>query len=498
MSKKIILLTIDCLRRDRLILYGQHKNLVPHINKLSNEAYCFENTISNSSNTPPSFYSLFTSQLPSIKTPYAPLGINKQTIYKYLKKFGIKTCGIHSNPHIGIYCNYQYGFDDFFDMVKNPYLSFQRGQLFRYFNTIFNKILLSFNLIELVKKIRNKFWRLFNRLKSSTSEDNNEFISPYADAKKITNQAIEWLRNNYKSDFFLWIHYMDAHTPYFPPNENLRNIQFDEISEELKLEVYKIIDSIGKDPKRVHTIDQKKFSPIIEALYNAEINYLDHYLGILFMYLKKLKIYNDTIIILTADHGDELFDHNFLSHYASLYDELIRVPLLIKDKKSLDKPKSIPNLVELKDIAPTILDLIKLPLESSFQGVSLYPLIKDLEKFKHKNYIISLLLHNNKTTFTAYKKDRFKYYLLISCRSTDWKLIYDDQIKSIELYNLKEDPKELINLTSSQNSLVIKIKNKFLQRIKPYIKIYESEQGKIDRSISKFLFKNINLEKIED
>ena len=487
MIKKVILLTIDCLRRDRLRIFGQDQNLIPHINKLSNESFCFNNAISNSTNTPPSFYSLFTSQLPTIKTPYAPLPIGEKTIYKILKKHGIKTCGIHSNPHIGIYCNYHYGFDDFFDMFENPRLYSQKNKVIRFSFQFINQIVVRLKSLKYFRKLNEKLYDLSKKIKPKKLVHSNESSLPYLDAKVITTQSIEWLSNNYDSNFFLWIHYMDAHTPYNPPEKNLKSIYVNEISEEIKLEIINMIDNVGKKPELAKSIDIKKYSPIIEALYNAELNYIDYYLGIFFHYLKKLKIYDETIIILTSDHGDEIFEHNSLSHYASLYDELLRVPLLIKYPDLLNEPKLINNLVELIDIAPTIIDLLDFPPEKDFKGISLGPLMRNDKEFNHQDYVISLLIHNNKSTFTAYKKEKSQYFLLISCRSIDWKLIYDDQTKKIELFNLISDPKELINLSISEKDTVITMKKKFLKKIDPFIKIYESEEGKMHRSISKFL-----------
>ncbi len=487
MAKKLILITIDCLRRDRLKVYDYKKDILPNINKLSKESFIFNNAIANGSNTAPSFYSLFTSELPSMKTSYAPLPLNKKTFYKILKNNRIKTCGIHSNPHLGIYCNYNIGFDDFYDMFKKPQYYSSKKQFVNLIYLLNEKILEFFSLKKYIKKIRDRFFKRFKLiLKKSASQ---KVESPYLNARNITAKSLEWLKKNFNKKFFLWIHFMDAHTPYFPSNNSIKKVSDQYISDETKLYINEIINKINTNPDWSKDLDKQKIGSIIETLHNAELNYIDFYIGILIKFLKKLEIYDTTKIILTADHGDEIFEHNCLSHYPSLYDELLRVPLLIKLDKSSNDPKIFQEQVQLMDLGPTILNLFKLPKDNDFQGINLINIIKKEKEFKYSKYIVSMLLHYNKISYTAYNKDSYKFYIMISCRTLDWKLIYDDQTNSIKLFNLKADPEEIYDLSKSTKENVVEVKKHLFSKILPYVENYKSEESKIERSARKIFLK---------
>ncbi|MFX1239720.1 MAG: sulfatase-like hydrolase/transferase [Promethearchaeota archaeon] len=487
MVKKLILITIDCCRRDCLKVYGYDKDILPNVNKLSKESYCFNNAIANGSNTASSFYSLFTSELPAMKVSYAPLPLHKKTFYKILSENNIKTCGIHSNPHLGNYCNYNLGFDDFYDMFKKPQYYSSKKQFVNLIYLINEKILEFFSLKEYGKKIRNIFSKIFKHtLKRSVIK---KVESPYLNARNITAKSLEWLKRNYHKNFFLWIHFMDAHTPYFPSNKSIKNVSDQHISDDTKLFINQIINKISTNPDWSKDLDKKKIGKTIEILHNAELNYVDFYIGILIKYLKNLSIYDSTKIILTADHGDEMFEHNCLSHYPSLYDELLRVPLLIKLNTSLNKAKILQEQVQLLDIGPTILNLFKLPKDENYQGRNLVNIIKKENGFKNSKYAISIILHHNKISYTAYNKDSYKFFIMISCRTLDWKLIFDGQTKSIKLFNLKADPGEVYDLSKSTKNNIIDIKKHLFSKILPYIEYYKSEESKIERSARRIFSK---------
>ena len=227
----------------------------------------------------------------------------------------------------------------------------------------------------------------------------------------------------------------------------------------------------------------------LNILYDAEILYVDHYLGIFFTYLKKLGVFDSLNIIISSDHGQALLDHNQLSHGVSLYDELLKVPLIMKLENSSKKEIKRSELVEWIDIAPTILDLFNVSKPKQFSGVSLLPLIKDDQDYKHKNFIISAIYQSKGKIFSAYSKSNEIFYPLISYRDLNWKLIFDEFSKKIELYNLNTDKQELNNLADSTREQIILVKDKIMDLIKPYIKEFETEKVKIKLSINKDLVK---------
>ncbi|MFX1443309.1 MAG: sulfatase [Promethearchaeota archaeon] len=483
MEKKVIFITIDCLRKDHLKIYQYNKDSAPNIEKIAKEAIIFENAIANGSNTPSSFYSIFSSTVPTAEGSYAPIPFNKRKLAEVLQKNKIKTCGIHSNPHLTSFCNYHLGFDYFIDIFENPQFS-MRKRLIDNVKYIFNRLGLK-DYLDRIKAIIFKFLPLNNKISSFKTEKIN---APYSNAKVIVSEAIKWLHNNYNKSFFLWIHFMDVHRPYYPPLKFIEEISNEPISESLKVYLNDLFDNYKKIPNFMEKINDSHIKAL-NILYDAEIRYVDHYLGILFTYLRRLRIFDSTFIILTSDHGQALFDHNQLSHGVTLYDELLKIPFIIKGDQTFNKKIRIFDQIELLDFAPTVLDVFKLPKDNSFHGKSLVDLIMGNESFKQYQYVISAIYFSKDKMFTAYFKDCKKYSTLISCRSLNWKLIYNDETKENELYNLKNDPKELKNLNKALTDELSFIKNKLFQEIQPFIKEYDAEKEIIKNILSKDFYK---------
>ncbi|MBD3202268.1 MAG: sulfatase-like hydrolase/transferase [Candidatus Lokiarchaeota archaeon] len=480
-SKRCILITIDCWRLDRLQIFGNEMKVMPNMNNLCKKSIIFKNMIANSSNTAPSFYALFNSKIPVIDGDYTPLPINEDSLPKMLMKHDIKTCGIHSNPHLGRLTHYDYGFNEFFDLFeKQNKKSFKKILIGIIYNLF--KILKVENLFVSIKSlIIERIRRLLRMYKNS----NNQIKSPYANAKIITSKAINWLTNNYENPFFLWIHFMDAHSPYFPPNEFIGNITDTFISEKKK----KFLHEWGNNFRPFMKLSKNHneiYKKLIKSLYDAELNYIDHYIGIFISFLKKIKIFEDCNLIITADHGEALFEHGNLGHQICLYDELLRVPLIMKLPKihsKFNKQLKFNDLVESIDIAPTILDFFSIPENKTYRGISFLPLVNG-EYFDKKKYVFSALLHNKNKVYSAIRKKDIPYYIMISCRTENWKLIYDEQFNQYEFYNLLEDPNELINLYDKNVSELNFIKRLMLKKLREKMEIYNSETNKISRIIS--------------
>jgi tetratricopeptide (TPR) repeat protein len=153
--------------------------------------------------------------------------------------------------------------------------------------------------------------------------------------------AISWLDKNRQQPFFIWVHLYDPHAPYDPPAP---------------------YDKRFKDP------------------YEGEIAYADASLGKLFTYLRQRGLYERTLIVVMSDHGESLGAHGESMHGIFLYDETIHVPLVFKLPGELLARHRVSTRVRLVDVAPTLLNMLSLPLPPTFQGESLVPLMKGGEK----------------------------------------------------------------------------------------------------------------------
>jgi len=230
------------------------------------------------------------------------------TLAEVLRRQGFYTIGIHSNPWLSSYYNYNRGFDKF---------------------------------IELLNPSPTSFKRCFEILCGKKSK--------YHNADEITKTAINCIEKNAKRRFFLWLHYMDPHRPC------IAHSFFKNASSYLKM-----------------FLDMGDKVKLYEELQEYEIEYVDRVIGNFLRRLEQMGIWTDEdFIFLTADHGEEFGEHKGIGHRLKLYDELLHVPLII-DGPEIEKKQTINYQVELLDVSPTICNLIGIKLPESFQGKSLF------------------------------------------------------------------------------------------------------------------------------
>jgi arylsulfatase A-like enzyme len=230
----------------------------------------------------------------------------------------------------------------------------------------------------------------------------------------------------------------------------------------------------------------EKDKTLVSILYDAEILYCDHYIGIFFNYLKKKRIFHNTCIVLTSDHGEALWEHNFTGHHPYLYDELLRIPLILKLPMLHNNKKLIKKQVELIDLAPTIMNVYEIPEIKQFMGTSLIPLINGEEIYNHPEHALSATYQKNNKSFHGLVEHLKDWKLLISVRNIYWKLIYSEQTQKFKLFNLKKDPKELNDLNNINNKSISLIKSKLKKLIMSFIEKKSSEKAKIKSSIKRF------------
>jgi arylsulfatase A-like enzyme/Flp pilus assembly protein TadD len=233
-------------------------------------------------------------------------------------------------------------------------------------------------------------------------------------ADEVLGNAKEWLLKNKKKKFFSWIHLYDPHTPYDPPSP------FKE-----------------KFPKRP---------------YRGEVEYMDHQLGLFFDFLKKEDLYDNTLIILVADHGESLGQHGEDTHGFFIYEPAVRVPLIIRAPFHFPV-KKVNNIVELIDVAPTILEALDIPIPETYQGESMLKLMfgdKDREK-------------NVAYTETYYPRLHYGWSELKALYyGESWKYILAPKH---ELYDLQKDKKEQDNLALKKSEQAVRSK----QRLQSFI-----------------------------
>lgn len=252
--------------------------------------------------------------------------------------------------------------------------------------------------------------------------DNEDLIS----ADKVNEYALKFLKENYERKFLLWIHYMETHDHFMGVSNESKN------SLDMSLKNRNILK------------------------YDTAITQVDSRIGLIIGELRKLNIDKNTIVIITADHGEEMCEHGLcFNHGGFLWDPVILVPLIIIWKGHFLNNHIKNNQVQHIDIAATVCDILKIKKPSSFEGQSLLPIISGNQS-------------DTQPAFSEHQekegdiKDGAWVYTKFSVRLDDWKLIYTfgPRENGYSLYNLKNDPREMNNLSELEEVQFESLKEK--------------------------------------
>jgi choline-sulfatase len=234
-------------------------------------------------------------------------------------------------------------------------------------------------------------------------------------AARVTERALEWLKENRQRRFFLWAHYYDPHVPYDPPEPYKR--------------------TYAGDP------------------YSGEIAYMDEHVGRLIDGLGQMGLDSRTLVAVLADHGESLGEHGEATHGVFLYDSTLRIPFILAGP-GVPRGKVINDQARSIDVMPTLLAFLNLPPGPQVQGVSLWPLIRRGTHVR-PNYSYSE---------TLYPRIYMGWSELFAMRTDTWKLIVAPHP---ELYNLERDPEENHNLISQFPADADQLRKKLSEVAKP-------------------------------
>ncbi len=458
MNKKpnLILITFEALRADHLGFMGYKKNISPNINALAKKSTVFTHAYSLG---PVSLHSL-----PSILTSTYPLDYQgprkierpRVLISEVLKKEGYITAAFQPSGYLSKYLGnndkYYKGWDffeniilpDAFRQIKEKNKKTVKLNLKNFFTKLYKGLTFSFCPRAFFKIEYLKYKRRCKKQYSKMPQPKikSVFVNPVI-------KSFIYLVKKRKKPFFIWIHYMDLHTPYF----SYRNLAQNELlsySEFVSGQLPGRLAEYSEKVLKIFVIFKKFAKKNLKEttkLYDQSIKYIDQQIGNLIEFLKKENIYQNSIICLSADHGEEFWEHGGSSHSPKLYNELLHVPLLFKIPGG--NPKVLENKVSLIDLSPTICDLVGVKKDSSFKGKNL---------FIPSN---SPIFHQTARGIEKFNNSK------VACQLNNWKYIFNRDTQTEELYNLSQDSKEQKNL--SQPEL------KILSRMRKIIKKFEKE-----------------------
>lgn len=389
--RNVLLISIDTLRADHISCYGYFKPTTPAIDRLAHEGTMFTQNLAQRGQTWPSLTSILTSMYPQIhgvRENGQILDASIWTIAQYLQANDFATAAFLSNMH------------------RAPHRGFDL-----------------------------KF--LANTTKDQGLRD-----------RQVSNAAMNWIRKNRNRPFFAWIHFLSPHKPYFPPSpfrERFGSWPPPEGLDASKETLDEII--LNKTP-----LSQDELGFVISQ-YDGEIALVDSLVSEVLAGLEELGLQDHTLVILTADHGEELFQHHhYCYHSCSIYDSVLRVPLIFRLPHVVPSSKSVATVVESIDIAPTLFDFLGISLPSTFEGKSLKPLIvQDFDEIPVPFLAFSEIKEDIASIRTAHWR-----YIANPNRArlddfTPYSSVDDERrngyaIQEQELYDLRNDPDEMQNL----------------------------------------------------
>lgn len=405
----VLLVTLDTTRADYLGPYGHDVVQTPALDALAADAIVFDDAIAQASSTTPSHCSLMTSTYASRHeaTNGTAMRSDLPTLAQSLAASRYQTaafvsCHMTRSANSGLHR----GFDYYEDSISR-WSSYLRHDTLQFVIACY----------------------LFTRV-TERGQIPGDIVS---------NRALQWLENRRPGPFFLWLHYFDPHTPYDAP------------------EPYKHMYRGKLGPNLPQLEDSIR--------YAGEITYVDAQLGRVLDALKRKGLYENMLIIVTADHGEALGEmHDGRParwHSGNLYETTVRVPLIVKLPGGQKAKSRVPDVVQLVDVAPTVLDWLGVPNPATYQGRSFGELLTGYQRTEPRaafSEAVNLAKLGQITSLAAKRS-------LMCMRTADIKYICDDLREREELYELRTDPAETTNVSARKTDVATACYQKLLERL---------------------------------
>lgn len=385
----VLLLVVDCLRHDRLSFAGYERPTTPSIDALAAESVYFPHAVSQANWTRPSLPTILSGLYPSEHG---------------LSDFGTDETGRPTGGHV----------------VAEETLLAEALSAEGYDTALIGEQ-----------------YQLAPRFGLDQGFD---FYHHEAHtAQNIHRNLFQWLDyDDVGSPFFAYLHYLEIHWPYCPPPDlrgTFYESDFDTCGD------WRGLRDRVRSGEQVLDDEEKR---TLAARHDEELLGLDRRLGQLFGRLKTEGLWDETLIVLTSDHGEEFWEHGAMGHGQSLYQELIGVPLLVKPPASwgAETPRTVESLVEIRQITPTILEAAGTSSPEGVTAQSLVPLILDSDDSQAAGdgYVVAESPEE------------------LAVRSGRWKLVAARDGTSYELYDLAADPGETRNLAFDERRTLARLR----------------------------------------
>jgi arylsulfatase A-like enzyme len=382
----LIIVLVDTLRADHLSYHGYDRETSPHLDRFAGESLTFLNHYAHASRTGPSVASLFTGLYPRSHGVLNPLEArDAKGILSEEQTTLAEILASHGYSSHGIVTNVNVSSRFGFGQGFASYTSLERGS------------------------------------------------------------RIDIADLDLAPPFFLYLHYMEPHSPYNAP-EPFRSVWIDPDYEGPVTGRHRQLDHIVAGELVPNAEDQSQLT----ALYDQEIRYFDYQFAKLLETLESRALLDNTILLVTADHGEELFDHGSVLHGYTLYEEQLHVPFILRDPR-IENPMRVSAITRQVDVLPTLLELMGVSYDGTLQGRSLVPQIDGEAGDPTGDSGVFA-----QTRLNAVKKVKSRSLL-----ADGWKLIVSDLPEpGHELYHIPTDPEEQHNVASSNAAMTKKMRRR--------------------------------------
>jgi arylsulfatase A-like enzyme len=437
-SPNVLLIVLDTVRADHLSLYGYERSTSPTLERLAARAIRFDQARAAAPWTLASHSTMFTGHWPhelAIKWLF-PLRRDFPTLAEYLGARGYATAGFVGNT---FYCAYDSGLDRGFTHYEDYVL-----EKLSAFRTV-HFINLTLKTLATIVPALGQSVPIGPSLPLQGLSIRQFSHGERKDAGVINREFLGWLSNRreQRRPFFAFLNYFDAHTPYvLPPGAVYR---FGSVPRTEADFMFLLEGWLQVDKMRI----RQQARTLARDSYDNCLAYLDERLGELFDELERRGVLDQTVVIVTADHGEGFGEHDLFDHGESLYRTEIRVPLLIElPSRGRSQGAAVKDLVSLRDIPATVADLVSPGTEPTFPGRSLTRLWREtpaaLVTSSADDAVLSELSAPNPSDPNQGRSPA-RRGPLISVAAGEYVYIRNQGDGSEELFNERDDPQELLN-----------------------------------------------------
>jgi arylsulfatase A-like enzyme len=369
--KSVLLVTVDCLRADHCGFMGYNRPTTRFLDELAAQSFVFPAAIVAGVPTYYSLPAILASRYPlALGREVLGLGVQERNLASAFKGDGYATAFFGAaNPYLSAQFGYDFGFDTFCDFLDDdlvplsnpgsdsPGSGHWKGNLNQVLARVSHKI-------PGWGAAYDELYFQYCQRRAGRSRASLNKLRRFPSADVIVNRAQTWLASVGEKPFFLWLHFMDPHSPYYPTEGALETLGVAGLSASRARYVNASWNRSDIGSKRL-----QRYREDVIALYDAGVCWVDQQLSKLAETLRRLDVWKNCMVAFTADHGEEFLEHDGRYHAPGLTEELIRVPLLLRVPGEAKQTVSN-NPFSLLHLAPTLLEAAGSPIPPGFQGQS--------------------------------------------------------------------------------------------------------------------------------